>query len=96
MDFATSDRAATAGNDYTAATGQLAFALGETSRTVEVPIVDDVDIEGDERFDVTLGDLSIGTLLDAVGTATITDNDTPRLGVDDVTVDKAAGTAVFT
>ncbi len=96
VDFATSDGTAAAGNDYTAVTGQLSFALGETSRTVEVPIVDDVDIEGDETFDVTLGNLSIGTLLDAVGTATITDNDTPRLGIDDVTVDEAAGTAVFT
>ena len=58
VDWATADAAgawqgaapATAGADYTAASGRLTFARGETSKTVSVPIVDDAVDEGTEHF----------------------------------------------
>ena len=58
VDYATADGGhrwagtapATAGADYTATSGTLAFAAGETLRTVSVPILDDVIDEGTEYF----------------------------------------------
>lgn len=39
VDYATADQTATAGVDYTAVSGTLTFAPGETSKTVVVPIL---------------------------------------------------------
>ena len=58
VDWATADGAgtwagtapATAGADYTAASGTLTFAAGETHKTVSVPILDDAIDEGIEYF----------------------------------------------
>ena len=41
--YATADGTATAGSDYTATSGMLVFAPGETSKTLAVPIVGDID-----------------------------------------------------
>ena len=41
---------ATAGSDYTASSGTLTFAAGETQKTVSVPILDDAIDEGMEHF----------------------------------------------
>ena len=43
-------RPATAGADYTATSGTLAFAAGETAKTVSVAILDDAIDEGTEYF----------------------------------------------
>ena len=45
-----SDGPATAGADYTATSGTLTFAPGETAKTVSVPILDDAADEGTEHF----------------------------------------------
>ena len=58
VDYATADGAgrwagtapARAGADYTATSGTLAFAAGETEKTVSVPILDDSIDEGIEYF----------------------------------------------
>ena len=58
VDYATADGAgvwastapARAGADYTATSGTLAFAAGETSKTVSVPVIDDAVDEGTEYF----------------------------------------------
>ncbi|MDE0522701.1 MAG: hypothetical protein OXH79_12165 [Boseongicola sp.] len=58
VDYATADGAgswagtapATAGADYTATSGTLSFAAGQTTRTVPVPILDDAIDEGTEHF----------------------------------------------
>ena len=39
---------ATAGADYTATSGTLTFAAGETAKTVKVPVLDDAVDEGKE------------------------------------------------
>ena len=48
VDYATKDETATAGLDYTAVSGTLVFAAGETERTVSVPVLDDSVDEGKE------------------------------------------------
>ena len=57
VDYATSaatTNPATAGSDYTAVSGTLTFAAGETAKTLRVPIVDDDVSDSGERFVVTL------------------------------------------
>ena len=49
VDYATSDGTATAGSDYTADSGTLSFAIGETEKTVSVAVLDDAHDEGRRR-----------------------------------------------
>ncbi len=48
VDYATEDDTAAAGSDYTATSGTLTFAAGETAKTVSVPVLDDAIDEGKE------------------------------------------------
>jgi hypothetical protein len=73
--YATADGTATAGSDYTAASGTLVFAPGETSKTVAVPILGDTAYEPDETFTLTLSNPVNGTLGTATATGTITNDD---------------------
>ena len=58
VDYATKDGTAVAGSDYTATSGTLIFAAGETAKTVSVPILDDAHDEGKEKFTLTLSNAS--------------------------------------
>jgi len=77
VEFTTGDGSAGAGSDYTATSGVLVFADGETSRTFTIPILDDPVREGDETVDLTLANPTGGATLGARRTAvlTITDAD---------------------
>ncbi len=61
--------------DYLTTLGKLTFAAGETSKTVSIPIVDDVYAEGGETFTITLSNVTGATLGTATATLTITDNE---------------------
>ena len=54
VDYATADETATAGEDYTAVSGTLTFAAGETAKTVSVPVLDDAVDEGKETLRLLL------------------------------------------
>ena len=54
VDYATADGTAAAGADYTAASGTLTFAVGETAKTVSVALLDDAIDEGKETFTLKL------------------------------------------
>ena len=73
VDYATSDGTATAGSDYTAATGTLTFAPGETAKTVSVAVTADDHDEDEETFTLTLSNASGNNawLSDATATGTI-------------------------
>ena len=75
VDYATSDGTADAGDDYTAKSGTLSFAAGETSKTVSVSIArrgrQRIENESDETFTVTLSNPSGADLGTATATGTI-------------------------
>ena len=70
VDYSTASVSATAGEDFSEASGTLAFAAGETSKTFSVTILDDAISEGDEVFDTNL--TNPGNAVIGVGGATVT------------------------
>lgn len=74
VNYQTADGTATQPGDYTAASGTLTFNVGETFKTVPVPVNADGDAaESDETFTLTLSAPVSGTINGAgVGTGTIT------------------------
>ena len=83
VEYATSNGTALAGSDYTAASGTLTFAAGDTVKTIDVTVADDSLGEGDEAFTVTLSNASNAGLGDSEATGTITDNEMPTLTIAD-------------
>ena len=92
VNYATSNGTATAGSDYTAASGTLTFAPGETTKTFTVAITNDTVFEGAENFTVNLSNASNASISAGAVTTTIRDdgtgfvppgttldNDTPRV-----------------
>ena len=105
VNYATADGTALAGVDYTATSGTLTFAPGQTSRTITVSIANDGTYEGAENFSVNLSAASNATIAVASGLGTIlddgtgsggTDDDRPQLTIGDIMVPESAGFAVFT
>ncbi|MEA2204292.1 MAG: hypothetical protein QOE77_1068 [Blastocatellia bacterium] len=79
VNYASADGTALAGSDYTAVSGTLVFADGETSKTFTVPVVNDGVTEPDETFRLILGGI---TNLENLGnpnpaTVTLQANTTP-------------------
>ena len=71
VDYATSDGTATAGSDYTATSGTLAFLAGEVTKTISVPTTEDAEDDGGETFTLTLSNASGAGLGDGEATGTI-------------------------
>ncbi len=104
VNFATANGSATAGADYSAASGTVTFAPGVTTQTVTVAILDDGTYEGAETFNVLLSGAVNATIADASGLGTIlddgngsggNDDDRPVIAVSSPTVGEG-GQAVFT
>ena len=86
VDYATSDGAAVAPDDYTATSGTLTFTVPDTSRTIQVLVVDDtVDEAEEETFTLTLSEVVQAGLAGGADTlavtGTITDDDDPAVAV---------------
>ncbi|MGI8918211.1 MAG: Calx-beta domain-containing protein [Pyrinomonadaceae bacterium] len=60
--------------DYTTVVGTLRFGVGETSKNISIPIIDDSYAEATESFSIVLSDVTGGTL-GATGTAILSIND---------------------
>lgn len=78
VDWATADGTALAGEDYTAAAGQLTFPVGDTAREVPVEVLGDAIHERHETFTLELSDLEPAddaVLLDPHGLGVITNDD---------------------
>ena len=96
VDYATSDGTATAGSDYTTASGTLTFSAGDTSKTIDITTLTASIVEGDETVTVTLSNASNASISDSTGTFTITDDDSSSFSVADITAAEDAGTATIT
>ena len=75
VDYATADGTATAGADYTATSGKLTFDPGETAKTVNVTVLDDVHDDTEETLTLTLSNASGARIRDAEATGTIVNSD---------------------
>jgi hypothetical protein len=76
--YASADISASSPADYTAVSGTLAFAAGETSKSVPVSTVADALVEGAETFRVDLGTVTgAGVVLGGAPTVTVTITDDP-------------------
>jgi chitinase len=98
VNYTTADGSATAGSDYTATSGTLTLAPGQTSQTVAVSVLGDARYDAPETFSLQL--LGISGAPIAQGTATIVSSvAAPSLSVSDLTVAPGmtgSTTAVFT
>ena len=83
VDYSTSDITANSPADYASVFGTITFLNGETTKTIEIPIVDDPTPEVNETFTVSLSAVSGGATLGTplTGTVTILDNEVPTLTV---------------
>jgi Calx-beta domain len=86
VNYASADNTATAPADYTITSGILSFAAGQTSKTVNVPVVGDTIDETNETFRLNLSGATNATIADAQGIGTITDDDTAHISVSDLSV----------
>ncbi|MFY9224323.1 MAG: Calx-beta domain-containing protein [Blastocatellia bacterium] len=80
VNYATSDATATAGSDYTATSGTLSFANGETSKTFSVPVTDDLLAEGNETVNLSLSNPTGAATLGSPSTAVLTIVNVPKPG----------------
>jgi hypothetical protein len=86
VNYATSDGTAVAGSDYTAVAGSLTFAPLETSKSINVPIINDTVDEVDETINLNISDAVNATITRAQGTSVLRDNDGPTISINDISV----------
>ncbi len=87
--YSTANGTATAGSDYTAATGTLTFAPGATSQKVNVAVTGDTAVEPSETFTVKLSNPGNATLGTATATGTINNDDAAPLAPPTVSIANA-------
>jgi hypothetical protein len=76
VEVSTADATATAPDDYAALSAvSVTFAPGEMSRTVQIAVVDDSAVEGEEMFSVLLGNAQGAEIGDGAGIVTIADDE---------------------
>ena len=101
MYYATRDSAAglaKGGEDYTATSGTLTFAPGETSKTITIEILGDDIYEGLERFVTELSSPSGATLPQYPGQTIeiVSDEAVPTAQMAPVTLNEGGGTMTLT
>lgn len=97
VNYAAANGTATAGSDYTATSGTLTFAPGETNKSIAIPVKGDRIGEPSETFLVNLSSPTNATLADGQGVGTIVD-DEPQVSISDVSMleGKKGTTRLFT
>lgn len=85
VNYNTADGTAKAGQDYLATNGVLTFPDGESYRTIEIPILDDLLVEPIESFTIALSNSLGGAPIGIPGSATVTIVDTDTSLIEPVT-----------
>jgi hypothetical protein len=77
VDFATANGTAISPSDYTATSGTVSFAPGQTTATIDVTVKGETSVEGnkDETFYVNLSNPFAATILDGQGVGNILNDD---------------------
>jgi len=81
VQYASANGSAVAGNDYNAVSGSLSLSSSQTSRTITVGVIGDLNIEADENFFVDLSNPTNATFADSRGEGTIVTDDGNRMPV---------------
>jgi hypothetical protein len=96
VDYRTINGTATAGRDYNAVSGKLTFAKGETSKTIQIPVIGDRVPEVDKAFSLKLSDAKHAKIANRTTVVTILD-DEPRISISDVSTKEGnSSTTPFT
>ena len=93
--YRTTNGTATVGSDYTAQSGTLTFAAGETSKIVHVSVLGDTAVEANETLALTLSSPSAATIARGTATGTIINDDAapPTLSIGDATFAEGSAAA---
>lgn len=97
--YATANGTATAGSDYTSTSGTLSFSVGQTSKTINVPILGDTSAEPNETYTLSLSSPSANAQLgtsSATGTITNDDSGTLVITQSGTTVSEGGGSKTYT
>ncbi len=83
--YLTSDYSAVSGTDYTATTGDVTFTAGQTSKTVDVPVLPGTSPQSNKQFYLVLDDAEATTVTTPLAKAlgTIVSNAGPQLSIAD-------------
>ena len=84
--FATANGTATAGSDYTAASGALSFAPGEVEKSVVVLVTGDTIDEQQETYFLDISNIQNATVGSNRGNGFIVDDDGPTISINDISV----------
>ena len=104
LNYVTQDGTAVAGSDYESASGSVTFAIGETSKSINIAIANDGIYEDQESFTVSislasnsLGNQSLGNITSGTGSVNINDDDpAPVFGITGASANEDAGTVTLT
>jgi sugar lactone lactonase YvrE len=91
VSYATSDGTAVAGADYTAVSGTLTFAAGETAKSFNITLRPDNIYEGTETFTVALSAPTGGAVLAGASSTLVTvsdDESRPYVSISDVRINE--------
>ncbi|MBI3343649.1 MAG: type I secretion C-terminal target domain-containing protein, partial [Gammaproteobacteria bacterium] len=94
--YATADGTATAGADYTGTvSGAGTITAGSLTTTINIPITDDLIVEGTENFTVTLTGATGASIAVPTATGAITDNDHVTFNISGTPSLTEGGTATY-
>jgi len=88
--YETANGSAAAGSDYTAASGDVTFAAGQTTQTITVAVLGDRLPEPTEAFVVNLSGATNATIADGQAVGSIVDNE-PRISINNVSKKEGNG-----
>lgn len=72
IDYDTADSTATAGSDYTAASGTLSWGDGDMGdKVITIPLIDDGEDEENESFEIRLANAGGGSAVDGASSLTV-------------------------